>query len=293
MESGSRRTPPAHSAAITFTPLTDTLPVFSINGGSSTIASLSIGAVAVQPAPNPVVLAGTGDPNDATDSYYGQGILRSTDGGQTWTIATLAQEKIGGNTYYNTFAGLSTAALAWSTASTNLVVAAMSVSPEAATVNAQPSSSVPGLYYSADGGLTWHMSTIYDGAQLVQAPQPSGTAQLGNAATSVVWDSMRHMFFAAVRSHGYYSSADGQTWTRLANQPGTALTSANCPAASTGQGSASCPIFRGTLAVQPVTGRPLRAHNRQQRKRPGSLAGPLQRDQRLLHELRAHMARAH
>jgi hypothetical protein len=241
-------------SSVTFAPLTDTLPVFSANAGSITIPSLSIGAVAVQPAPNPVVLAGSGDPNDATDSYYGEGILRSTDGGQTWTIIKVAQENISGTTYYNNFAGLSTAALAWSTSSTNLVVAAMSVSPEAATVDAQSSLSTPGLYYSTDAGVTWQMASIYDGAQAVQAPQPGGTGQLGNAATSVVWDPARRMFFAAVRSHGYYSSPDGQTWTRLANQPGTGLTTANCPAGSTGQGSASCPIFRGTLAVQPVTG---------------------------------------
>jgi hypothetical protein len=237
-------------ASITFSPLTDTLPVFSINAGSSTVPSLSIGAVAVQPAANPVVLAGTGDPNDASDSLYGEGILRSTDGGQTWTIATLAQNS--GN--YYSFAGLSTAAIAWSTASTNLVVAAMSVSPQASTVDAAGSDSVPGLYYSTDAGTTWHMSTLYDGAQVVQTPQPLGTGQVGNAATSVVWDARRGLFIAAVRSHGYYSSPDGANWTRLSNQPGTGLTTANCPVGSNGQGSANCPILRGTLAVQPVTG---------------------------------------
>ena len=184
-------------ANVTFTPLTDTLPVFSINAGSATIPSLSIGGVAVQPAPNPVILAGTGDPNDATDSLYGEGILRSTDGGQTWTIATLSQELLGAQPYYHTFAGLSTAALAWSTASTNLVVAAMSVSPQAAIVDAALFTSVPGLYYSTDSGATWHMATIYDGAQLVQTPQPTGTGQIGNAATSVVWNAARGLFFAA------------------------------------------------------------------------------------------------
>ena len=238
-------------SAVSFTPLTDTLPIFSINAGSSTIPSLSIGAVAVQPAPNPVVLAGTGDPNDATDSLYGEGILRSTDGGQTWTVTTLSQD---GGAGIHSFAGLSTAALAWSTASTNLVVAAMSVSPDAAIVDAAGPSSIPGLYYSTDAGLTWHMATLYDGAQVVQTPKPLGTGQLGNPATSVVWDAKRSLFIAAVRSHGYYSSPDGQTWTRLANQPGTALTTANCPVGINGQGSANCPIFRGTLAVQPATG---------------------------------------
>lgn len=237
-------------ASVTFAPLTDTLPVFSVNAGSSTVPSLSIGAVGVQPAANPVVLAGTGDPNDATDSLYGEGILRSADGGQTWTIATLAENN---DTYYS-FAGLSTAGIAWSTNSTSLVVAAMSLSPQAAVVDAQGTASIPGLYYSTDAGQTWHMASLYDGSQITQTPQPLGTGQLGNAATSVVWDATRALFIAAVRSHGYYSSPDGETWTRLASQPGTGLTSANCPVGAGGRGSATCPIFRGTLAVQPSTG---------------------------------------
>jgi hypothetical protein len=240
-------------SGVTFAPLTDTLPVFSISAGSSTIPSLSIGSVAVQPAPNPVVLAGTGDPNDATDSLYGEGILRSVDGGQTWTIATIAENQVGPNIYYHALAGLSTAALAWSTASTDLVVAAMSVSPQAAIVDAAPLS-VAGLYYSTDAGITWHMATLYDGAQVVQTSQPPGTGQIGNAATSVVWDAKRDLFVAAVRSHGYYSSPDGITWTRLVVQPGTGLTTANCPVGNQGLGSANCPIFRGTLAAQPATG---------------------------------------
>ena len=244
----------AAGSSVTFTPLTDTLPVFSLNAGTPTIPSLSIGAVAVQPAPNPILLAGTGDPNDASDSLYGEGILRSTDGGQTWTIATQSQDGSSPNYVNHSFAGLSTAAIAWSTSSTSLVVAAMSVSPQSATVGAAGSASVPGLYYSTDAGLTWRMATLYDGATIVQTSQPLGTGQIGNAATSVVWDAQRSLFIAAVRSHGYYSSPDGATWTRLTNQPGTGLTTANCPVGSNGQGSANCPIFRGALAVQPVTG---------------------------------------
>ena len=46
-------------ASISFTPLTDTLPVFNANAGTAAIPSLSIGAVSVSAG---VVLAGTGDP---------------------------------------------------------------------------------------------------------------------------------------------------------------------------------------------------------------------------------------
>ena len=88
----------------------------------------------------------------------------------------------------------------------------------------------------------------------MQQPQPIGTGQIGNAATAVVWDALRQRFYAAVRSHGYYSSADGITWTRLTTQPGATLTATNCPVGLNGIGSISCPIFRGALAVQPATG---------------------------------------
>jgi hypothetical protein len=76
----------------------------------------------------------------------------------------------------------------------------------------------------------------------------------GNAATAVVWNPVRQMFYAAVRYHGYYQSPDGIVWTRLTNQPGTTLTMTACPTNPNGVGSTSCPIFRGTLAVQPTTG---------------------------------------
>jgi hypothetical protein len=225
--------------AVTFAPLTDTQP------------SLSIGALAVQPKANPVLLAGTGDPNDATDSYYGLGLLRSTDGGVTWTLISGSHDGVNGN---HSFTGLATAALAFSTITPTLAVAAFSTSPQASVVSAANITSVPGLYYSTDSGKTWQMASLYDGATPVQQPQPPGTGQVGNAATSVVWDALRQRFYAAVRSHGYYSSADGVTWTRLTVQPGTTLTTANCPVGINGVGASSCPIFRGTLAVQPASG---------------------------------------
>jgi hypothetical protein len=235
-------------ANVTFTPLTDTLPVFSPNAGSGTLASLSIGALAIQPVANPVLLAGTGDPNDATNSYYGEGLLRSTDGGLTWSLIQGSQDGANGS---HSFIGLSTAAIAFSTTTPALAVAAFGTSPQSAIVNAAHTSSIPGLYYSTDAGVTWQMAIVQDGTTIVQQPQPLGTGQVGNAATALVWNPLRKLFFAAIRSHGYYSSPDGITWTRLASQPGTGLTTANCPSATPG---ANCPIFRGALAAQPLTG---------------------------------------
>lgn len=239
---------------VTFTPLLDTPAAF--NGVNLT--SISIGAVSAQPGGTGVVLAGTGDPNDALDSYYGAGILRSADGGTTWSLIPQSSDAFNGTGLYNySFTGEAFAGFAWSTTSPGLVVAAVTHSLDG-TINNVGSQQVSetGLYYSTDAGQTWLMATIEDGAnEIIQSPTsivngPTG----GNPATAVVWNSVRQMFFAAILYHGYYQSPDGITWTRMTHQPGVGLTTTNCPANPTLPGSPSCPIYRGVLAAQATTG---------------------------------------
>jgi hypothetical protein len=239
------------SASVAFSPLTDTMSAYA----ATNVASLSIGAVSVQPGGTGVVLAGTGDPNDATDSYYGAGILRSADGGLTWNLIFQSVDTVSGKTVNFTFTGNSFAGFAWSTVNANLVVAAVTQAAQGVEVNAlNTPTSIMGIYYSQDAGQTWSMASISDSAgNLVQSDQTSFTTT-GNAVTSVVWNPIRQMFYAAVRFHGYYQSADGINWTRLQNQPGVNLTTAYCPSNQGSTGSPACPIFRGALAIQPVTG---------------------------------------
>ena len=234
------------TAQITFTPLTDTLPAFSPSAGSPATPSLSIGALAA--FPGGLVLAGTGDPNDSDDSFYGTGLLRSTDSGVTWSLITNSSDGTAG---FHSFFGLGFAGFAASSANPNLLVAALSQSEEGQIVNAPESDSVAGLYYSADAGATWHLSTILDGATTILTPLPNGNNHGGIPATAVVWNPVRQRFFATLRYHGYYQSADGITWTRLPAQPGPGLTLVACPSLTN---STACPIFRGALAVQPLTG---------------------------------------
>jgi hypothetical protein len=237
------------ASAVSFVPLTDTLPVFSLNAGSTAMPSLSIGAVSVQ---NGIVLAGTGDPNDATDSYYGGGVLRSFDGGLTWTLIPGSMDGVSGN---HSFLGLAVAGFAWSSTAPGLVVMAVTDAAEGELVGAtDTTNSVRGLYYSTDAGVTWQMSVLMDGGQIVQKPLPTGSFEGGNAVTSVVWNPARRLFYAAVRYHGYYTSGDGATWSRMAHQPGTGMTTTACPTNYGTTGNPTCPMLRGTLAVQPVTG---------------------------------------
>jgi hypothetical protein len=181
---------------VVFTPLTDALSAL----GGTADASISIGALTVQPGGTGVILAGTGDPNDVLDSYYGGGILRSTDSGNSWSlIARTKDVEQGLGSQDFSFVGEGFAGFAWSTVNPQVVVAAVSQAYEGTLVNAErPGSSYEGLYYSPDSGATWHLATIADGVgNYVQGPQTAFATPDGNAATSVVWNPVRQLFVAA------------------------------------------------------------------------------------------------
>jgi len=120
----------------------------------------------VQPGGTGVILAGTGDPNDELDSYYGAGILRSADGGNSWTLIQTtvdSEQYLGGQDF--SFVGEGFSGFAWSTLDAQRVVAAVSQAWEGVLVNADRSTqSYEGLYYSKDGGVSWHLATITDGS---------------------------------------------------------------------------------------------------------------------------------
>ncbi|HVM91529.1 MAG TPA: hypothetical protein VMT67_01895 [Terriglobales bacterium] len=212
------------AASVTWTALTDQQ------------ASLVNGAISVKPDGS-VVLVGTGEPNNVIDSYYGVGILRSTNLGSTWTLISSAD---GGT---NLFAGLGFSKFAWSTASASTVMAATGTTTQGFDDGDITDSTNRGLYLSTDSGQTWAF----------QVPQDAGVSISPSSvsASDVVYNAAAGKFFAAIRYHGVYSSANGQNWTRLSNQPNpTQLSTGNCPAQILNTYS-TCPIYRGQFAVVP------------------------------------------
>ncbi len=204
-------------------------------------ATLSIGAIAIQPGntdpAKSVILAATGEANNSGDSYFGLGILRSNDAGNTWALIPTA------NNGALSFSGLGGTRMAFSTASgqTNTAVAAMAASSVGLIDGAVTANTTRGLYTSLDAGQTWTYDALAD---------PGGVTD-ATSATSVVYNASAALFFAAVRYHGFYASPDGTHWTRLAAQPGgAALGTAACPPQSTSNNYA-CPIYRAEITVAP------------------------------------------
>lgn len=197
-------------------------------------STLSIGSIAIQPGnsnpANSVVLVGTGEADNSADSYYGLGFFRSINGGNTWSDITSAN----GGTY--SFAGLGATRMAFSSANPNTVVAAMAATSEGVTDGALTANTYRGLYTSTDAGQTWSYNALFSGASEA------------TSATSVVYNASAGLFFAAERYHGFYSSPDGLTWTRLATQPGNGILSTTaCPQNYV----TTCPIYRAEISAVP------------------------------------------
>jgi hypothetical protein len=117
-------------------PLMDHLTDGSGNPVPAPIGALGLGVDRTTPgSPKVVLYAGTGVADTAFDSRPGVGIFKSTDGGQTWTLA--------GNSG-TVLAGARISKIVVSPNSPNIVYAAVASGGQG-----------PGVYKSTDGGATW------------------------------------------------------------------------------------------------------------------------------------------
>ena len=156
----------------------------------------SVGALATAPSNDAIVYMGSGEGALSGDSYYGDGIYKSTDGGVTWShISTL-------------FTGQSTAALVVDPTNANHVYAATLRGRGGLHRTTAPTTPEYGIYESTDGGVSWTLR--------------KGTHDQLHGATDLVMDPQNPKnLWASFWGDGMYKSTDGGlTWTSsLGNLP--------------------------------------------------------------------------
>ncbi|HUA08152.1 MAG TPA: hypothetical protein VMA98_02690 [Candidatus Acidoferrales bacterium] len=156
----------------------------------------AIGAVTIDPTDDKTVWVGTGEDNPRNDVSYGDGVYKSTDGGEKWTDVGLAATKY---------------------------ISRIVVDPRdhnhvlvAAQGDVFNDSTERGVYVTWDGGKTWS-KTLYTGPEagasdLAMDPQDPNIVYAG------IWQFQRRpwTFTSGGPQDGLYKSTDGgKTWKKL------------------------------------------------------------------------------
>jgi uncharacterized repeat protein (TIGR01451 family) len=154
--------------------------------------SLSIGALAIAPSNDSIVYAGTGEGALSGDSYFGNGILKSVDGGVHW-------RQVSGDF----FVAVAVSRLIVDPANPNHLYATVLRGRGGARRTTPPTHSRFGIWESKDGAVTWTL--------LKEAVSE------GNGATDIEMDPRNSsILYASFWGDAMYKSVDaGATWTPI------------------------------------------------------------------------------
>jgi len=183
----------------TWIPLTDFQP--SLATGS---IALDTSSCTGTPAHANAIYVGTGEENFSIDSYYGAGVLKSTDGGATWTVFGASAFPGTGFPVALNANGPYIGAIAVDPANSNIVLAAL---------RGFGSSFDEGIWRSTNGGNSWvHVLpvTAFNNIRATDvAFDPSDTT--GGTAYAALGE-----LGGGGSKNGVYKSTDaGMTWTAL------------------------------------------------------------------------------
>lgn len=171
------------------------------NGGTwenifQNAATISIGDIAIDPQNENIIWAGTGEANASSQSFRGDGIYKSVDGGETWQHSGLELSGYFGRIIVDH-------------SNSNKVFAAVCGNLFTPDANR-------GIYRTMDGGLTWQkvlfVNDSVSGIDIIQHPTDP------NVLYAAMWERMRGLNYRRSfgPGSGIYKSTDGGTnWTLL------------------------------------------------------------------------------
>jgi photosystem II stability/assembly factor-like uncharacterized protein len=217
----------------------------SIDGGAWTPKfdgepTLAIGSIAIDPHSANTIYVGTGESNQSGDSYWGEGIFKSTNGGSTWTQlggtifpgATIGQLAVDPNNSLDILAAVEinlgslppnspTKMSPNSSGHSRSGLPMCRVASPGAACTSGSILSRAGIWESTNGGTSW-TQVLADGSSVDGGEPP-------DAGTDLVWDPhnsgvayavMGNEFDGGTTSYtsiaGVYKSINsGSTWTQL------------------------------------------------------------------------------
>ena len=152
---------------------------------SDSLASNTVGAITIDPTDSSgnTVYVGTGEPNASADSGAGQGIYKSTDGGDTWTL-------VAGSTFAVN-RSISSVVIDPTNASTIYVGTVRGIRGFSAVIGGgtgnppPPTGSPVGLYQSVDGGATFNL--IFSPADLIGFSEGVNHVELDPTNPAIVY----------------------------------------------------------------------------------------------------------
>jgi len=181
------------NAGTTWIPLTDSQ------------SSLAIGSIALDPTNPTTVYAGTGEENFSGDSYYGAGILKSINGGTSWThYCGPFCGPVGQDGHYG--GGARIGGLAVDPADNQVLLAAVAFLLK------------DGIYRSTDGGQTWTPDNGTGANSLPLANAAKIELAIAPSSPTILYAGLANALDGSLL--GMFKSTDGgSNWNQLAAAP--------------------------------------------------------------------------